>query len=360
MTISTRKEQGTNSSRAFIGPGLDGLFSEYLKRFRKTLLIVGEGLYRARRDLVDRYAAGESGCIVFHIQDGEEAKSFSSYMRVISEAAESGIGRNDLIAYIGGGTVGDVSGFAASTYLRGVPLCAIPTTLLSQVDSSIGGKNGINVSGIKNVAGTFYSPDRILCDTDFIAGMDTLALRDSLSEVLKYGVTLDVKILQILEKHSEPGSLIGQDGEDLVTRSVKAKKAVVEQDPYESRGIRQALNAGHTVAHAIEGATSNSISHGRAVLIGLMAEAFVSDRITGHSSGVLGSLKGIADRYSMDYHIPEGLSIESVMAFAEKDKKIEGGMIAFPVMVSPGKVEVRTLDKVKIMGLIEEWLRNRA
>lgn len=355
VTISLDSTHGTTVSSAFVGTSIHGLFAEYRKKFNRTAVIVGKGVMEAREDLVDLYCGGGTECSIILIEDGEEAKSFKSYAELVKKIAEAGIQRNDLIAYIGGGTTGDISGFVASTYLRGVKLCAIPTTLLAQVDSSIGGKNGINVSGVKNIVGTFHNPERIFCDTEFLRGMDAVTLGESLSEILKYGITGDPDIIGILERYSSVRELIESEGEVLITKSITVKKDIVEMDPFETREVRQILNAGHTIAHALEGSSSNRITHGRAVLIGLMAEIYISDRINGRESGLADTVRSISDRYSLDYSLPDGITAESLTAYASKDKKIEGEEIVFPVLISPGNVGIKKVETGKLLELIREW-----
>lgn len=355
LNITGNVYRGAGASRVYVGPSLHERFRTAISKFGKAFIIAGMGVQAARADLLGSYLSGLHNVHVKYIRDGEHAKDFGTYADLLKDIADAGITRSDVIAYIGGGTVGDLAGFAASTYMRGITLFSVPTTLLSQVDSAIGGKNGINVSGIKNIAGTFYSPESIFCDTDFLKGMDEAVIRDSLSEVIKYAVTLDTEIQNILNRHDSAAGLMESEAENIVARSIAAKNSIVERDPFEREGIREILNAGHTVAHAIEAASLNRISHGRAVLTGLIAEAFISDTITGNESGIQDLVVETADRYSLEYGIPDYVELDSVLDFAVKDKKIEGDSIRFPVMEEPGRVSVRNVALRDLKELIAEW-----
>lgn len=357
ITISIEEGHGTGTSTVVIGTSLQRSFREYAEKFGSVVIIAGKGVADARNDLVSVYSDNLKNSNLIVINDGEDAKSFASYSALMSEIAKLDPGRKDLIAYIGGGTVGDVAGFAAATYKRGLKLCAVPTTLLSQADSSIGGKNGINISGYKNLAGTFHNADRIFCDIEFLKKMDSESLNDSLSEIIKYGFIADKGILEILLKHKSAMDLISKDGEEIVSRSVMVKKNVVERDPLETREVREILNVGHTVAHALETASANSLSHGRAVLIGLMAESYISDRISGRESDNGDKIREIADHYAMKYTIPSDLDKNDIAKAITKDKKISGNTIVFPVLISPGNVRMQKVDLDVIQTSFIEWLK---
>lgn len=355
LVITGIADRGSSVTRIYVGPSLHEMFNSQLGKFSRTFIVAASGLLDSRKEILEKYMSGSRGLQFKYIRDGEQAKSFHTYSGLLKDFSDAGITRGDLIAYIGGGTVGDLTGFAASTYMRGVKFMAVPTTLLAQVDSAIGGKNGINVSGIKNIAGTFYSPESIFCDTDFLAGMDPDLIRDSMSEVIKYAIIGDSELFGILARHNSIETMIENDAESIVAGSIAVKKRIVEQDPLERKGIREILNAGHTVAHAIEAASSNRISHGRAVLTGLLAEAFISDRITGTESGIIDMIMKVAGRYSMEYRLPDYIDLDSILAFAVKDKKVGGDFIRFPVMEKPGTVSTRNVLIGDMKELIAEW-----
>jgi len=205
------------------------------------------------------------------LTSNEKLKSFNTITEIFDRLFEQKFGKDTLIIAIGGGTIGDVAGFAASTYMRGVPLVHIPTTLLSAVDSSIGGKTGINFRQAKNLIGSLYHPEIVLIDTNFISSLLTKDLISGMGEVVKYSYLTDKKFYQKLLDNFE---LILQKDSDLLSsiiyESIKIKSAVVSQDEKEETGVRKILNFGHTFAHAYESNLSYKIDHGKAVVAGIV------------------------------------------------------------------------------------------
>lgn len=226
---------------------------------------------------------------VIKIDSGEQSKSWQTVDRVVGELLALGADRNSVIVGIGGGVVTDLAGFTASIYMRGVRFVAVPTTLLAQVDAAIGGKNGINVGGYKNIAGTFSMPETVVFDYSFLKTLPDREFRSGMAEVIKAGIIGDPELFKLLEQHSitelrTDDSLL----EELIQRAVRVKCEIVERDPRES-GDRKLLNLGHTFGHAIEHC-SHGFSHGEAVAVGLcmaadrallmgLCEAVTRDRI---------------------------------------------------------------------------------
>lgn len=197
------------------------------------------------------------------LEPGEQSKNAKNYIRLLERLAEERFRRSDLIVVLGGGVPGDIGGFAAASYMRGVPFVQIPTTLLSMVDSSVGGKTAIDLAAGKNMAGAFCQPKRVFCAADMLDTLPPEILRDGLAEVVKYAMLGDHGLFVHLEERGTDF-----DREDVVSRCVAAKAAYVEQDEFDT-GVRKLLNLGHTVAHGIEAESAYGISHGRAVGIGL-------------------------------------------------------------------------------------------
>lgn len=357
IPIEGSDSHGSSLTQVTAGRALHQKFGRFAENFSKIMMVVGRGVSETEGDLISAYASACRGTYVHTIEDGEEAKSFSSYGSLIQKMSSLGLSRKDLIAYIGGGTTGDVTGFAAATYMRGITLCAIPSTLLAQIDSAIGGKNGINVSGLKNVAGTFYNPAAVFCDIDFLGGIPGNVMKDSLGEVIKYGVMGDTGILQLMMTNGSQKSPLTRDPENLIARCIMVKKKTVELDPLEKLEARQILNTGHTVAHALEAASSNRISHGRAVFIGLKAESEISAAITGSEDRTSPVLDELALRYGIDTSIPEDVTAESVVSSASGDKKIEGDNILFPVITEPGNVNISRINKSILLKEIDAWCK---
>ncbi len=357
ISMSCDMSSGEERTEITVGSSLGPMFAEYAAGFGHTAVIVSSGVMRNMKSMVESFTSIIPSTHIIEIDDGEQAKSFESYSELMTELSSLGLTRRDLLAYIGGGTVGDVSGFASATYMRGIRMAAVPTTLLAQVDSAVGGKNGVNISGIKNLAGTFHNPSAIYCDTGFLKGMDERLLKNSLGEVVKYGIIDDTGILESMNSFSSAAEFIGSDIEKVVSRCIEIKKEVVEKDPLETKGIRQILNAGHTVAHALEGASLNRMSHGNAVLVGLVAESEISEALTGTRNGVAQIIRELQHRYSLDLAIPDGVETGSVMSYARNDKKIEGDSIVFPLILGPGRIELRKLKAETLMKEIENWCR---
>ena len=194
---------------------------------------------------------------------GEERKNGETYLQLLNFLAENQLTRSDLIVALGGGVVGDLAGFTAATYLRGIAYVQVPTTLLAAVDSSVGGKTAIDLAAGKNLCGAFYQPHLVLCDTDTLQTLPQDIFRDGCAEVIKYGVLYDSQLFSYLE---EAG--LSFDRESIIARCVELKRNVVMEDEFD-RGGRMQLNLGHTIGHAIETKSNFAISHGQAVSIGM-------------------------------------------------------------------------------------------
>ena len=198
---------------------------------------------------------------IYVVPHGEGSKSLPVLGALLEHMAQKKYTRTDAMFALGGGVVGDLCGFAASVYLRGIPFVQIPTTLLAAVDSSVGGKTAINLTAGKNLAGAFYQPRLVICDPDTLCTLPSEIFSDGCAEVIKYGVINDPALFSMLQDGISPGS------EQIIARCVANKRDVVEQDEFDT-GMRQLLNLGHTVAHAIEKCSDFTISHGSAVAIG--------------------------------------------------------------------------------------------
>lgn len=197
------------------------------------------------------------------ISAGENSKNSDNYIKLLTFLAENRISRADCLISLGGGVVGDLTGFAAATYLRGIPYIQVPTTLLAMVDSSVGGKTAINLSAGKNLAGAFYQPSLVLCDTDTLQTLPDREFIAGCAEVIKYGILYDEALFAHLEKTG-----IGFDRELVIRRCIELKKQAVTEDEFDT-GSRRKLNLGHTLGHSIEALSDFRIAHGEAVSIGM-------------------------------------------------------------------------------------------
>ncbi|HPE16874.1 MAG TPA: 3-dehydroquinate synthase, partial [Oscillospiraceae bacterium] len=216
----------------------------------------------------------------FFFPAGEESKNFSLLGTVLNHMAAAGLTRSDLLVALGGGVPGDLGGFAAAVYQRGIDFIQIPTTLLAAVDASVGGKTAVDLSAGKNLAGAFWQPSLVLCDCAVFGTLPQAVFSDGMAEVIKYGVILDKALFRLL------GVRDIRDGiEDVVLRCCALKSAVVEEDERDN-GRRQLLNFGHTVGHAIEKASGFRVSHGSAVAIGMVAMSRAAERNGAAEPGV--------------------------------------------------------------------------
>ncbi len=217
--------------------------------------------------------------LFYEVPDSEKAKSFPVYIRAIKRLARFSKKQRPVILAFGGGVVGDLAGFLASAYRRGVPYIQIPTTLLAQVDSSIGGKVAIDIKEAKNIVGNFYQPKMVLCDTHFLKTLSRKEIQNGLAEIIKYAIIKDRALFTFLEKNVsrilrlEEGAL-----EHVIFKCCAIKAAVVEKDELDTTGLRAILNFGHTIGHAVEAASrySENISHGRAVAAGMIMASFMA------------------------------------------------------------------------------------
>ncbi len=199
------------------------------------------------------------------IPAGEASKSVEQYLAVIDRLATQGFSRSDAIVALGGGVVGDLAGFCAATYLRGIPFVQIPTTLLACVDSSVGGKTAVNLSAGKNLLGAFYQPRRVLCDPLVLKTLEPSVYADGMAEVIKYGMIRDPELFEALENRAWTDTQI-------IARCVSIKSEIVAEDEFDN-GVRLLLNYGHTIGHAVEKCSDFAVSHGSAVAIGMMVMA---------------------------------------------------------------------------------------
>ncbi len=217
--------------------------------------------------------AGLCNTVSFVFPAGESSKTIDTFSKALEYLAQNHLTRSDCVIALGGGVVGDLAGFTASAYLRGVPYVQVPTTLLAAVDSSVGGKTAIDLSAGKNLAGAFYQPRLVLCDTDTLSTLPQAIFRDGCAEVIKYGVLFDADLFAHLE---DAGLLF--DRQRVISRCVELKRDVVARDEFD-RGERQLLNLGHTLGHGVEANSGFAISHGQAVAIGMAVISRASEKM---------------------------------------------------------------------------------
>jgi 3-dehydroquinate synthase len=287
------------------------------------------------------------------LPDGEAHKHWATLNLVFDRLLEAGCDRKTVLFALGGGVVGDMTGFAAACYMRGVPFVQVPTTLLAQVDSSVGGKTGINHPAGKNMIGAFYQPQRVVCD---LATLDTLPPRElsaGLAEVIKYGPVADPAFLQWTEDHID--DLRARDRKALahaVTRSCEIKAWVVSQDEREG-GVRAILNFGHTFGHAIEaGLGYGEWLHGEAVGCGMVMATALSAELGLVQPEVVDRVRSLVERAGLPVRGP-AFGADRYLALMRVDKKAEGGDIRYVLLASLGQAVVRAVPDAVVGRVIE-------
>ena len=291
-----------------------------------------------------------SGFRVIHyvISAGEESKNGSTYLAILNFLAEKKLTRSDCLVALGGGVVGDMSGFVAATYLRGIAYIQVPTTLLAAVDSSVGGKTAIDLDAGKNLAGAFYQPRLVLCDTDTLASLPEDIFRDGCAEVIKYGILYDPKLFSHLE---DKGILF--DRESVIARCVELKRDVVMEDEFDT-GARMRLNLGHTIGHGIEARSNFSVSHGKAVAIGMAIVARAA-QIQEYCSWQTRDriLKSIST-FGLPIHTNS--NAQELYESALSDKKRSGGTVNLIIPREIGDCLILPTDVSKLKSFIKAGL----
>ena len=282
--------------------------------------------------------------VVSHvIENGEQSKTLDNVTAFIGTMVQAQVTRTDLVLALGGGVVGDMAGFAASIYLRGIPFIQVPTTLLAAVDSSVGGKTAVDISAGKNLVGAFHQPALVYLDTDTLSTLDPDVLRDGFAEVIKYGFILDSELAQVIAK---PGTF---DLEQVIARCISIKRDVVEQDEFD-RGMRGLLNFGHTFGHAIEKLSGFTISHGSAVARGMVIAAKV-----GAAYGLpdlTDAVSQVVRDYGFDLSCP--FTAEQMYQVILSDKKRSAGDITLVLPESVGHCILQKMPATQVLELMKK------
>lgn len=269
---------------------------------------------------------------------GEASKSRDTWAQLSDTLLGRQFGRDSGLIGLGGGVVGDLTGFVAATYMRGIPYLLLPTTLLAMVDASVGGKTAVNTSQGKNLVGAFHPPTAVIADPNTLTTLPEREFRSGLAEAVKHGFIADESYFQWIE--SQAALILQRDPETLihlVRRSVEIKADVVGEDERES-GRRAILNAGHTVAHALEAASGYQLSHGEAVALGLIAESVLAERLHVAAPGVSARLTAVLGRLELPVRLPRGLDHSTVLARMSSDKKNRGGEIHCALIQTVGQM----------------------
>ena len=330
----------TDNSRAYIGNAVE-LLHELLPQ-KRVIVISDSNIDRTHSDLVQSYEHILIGL-------GEQAKSLTTLDEVYRKLIEMGADRSTFILGIGGGIVTDVAGFVASTYMRGVEFGFITTTLLGSVDASVGGKNGVNIGGFKNMVGTFSQPRFVICDVALLHSLSNREFRAGLAEVIKTAILGDTELFKLLENSSF--EQLRQDDEllqEIITHSIQVKASIVAEDEHEG-GRRRILNLGHTMAHAIE-KCSSKLSHGEAVAIGLhhiTNSALAQNMISSNNAERIFAMLA---KYGFDTSLP--VERKQLLDAIKSDKKRKGDSLHIILPTEIGRVEDRLIPLEELKSIL--------
>ena len=332
MTIHMNLAQ--NSYDILLERGLLSKAAQHLNLNRRVLVVTDTGVPETYAKTL---AAQCKKGVIYTVKMGEASKSLDTFGQLLQTMLDHDFSRKDCVVAVGGGVVGDLSGFAASAYMRGIDFYNIPTTLLSQIDSSIGGKTAINLGGTKNIVGAFYQPKKVLIDPDLLKTLPQRQMANGLAEAIKMSLTSDRELFELIETQDIESNL-----EEIILRCLKIKKHVVEQDEKEA-GLRRILNFGHTVGHGIESASD--LYHGECVALGLLP--MCGDLLRPRVVEVL-------KKCGLYRVIP--YNWEKITEAAFHDKKADGDTVTVTLVSEPGKFELKTMKCLEVMELAKACL----
>jgi 3-dehydroquinate synthase len=328
----------------------------------RVFLVTNDKVGPLYKDIL--YASLENasfGISFTEIEDGEEYKSLDTAVRIYEQMSRERIERFTPVIGFGGGVIGDLAGFVASTYLRGLPFYNIPTSLIAQVDSSIGGKTGVNLKCGKNLVGTFYQPVYVHADVELLNTLDEREYKSGLAEVIKHAVIKGEKFMSYIENNID--AIMKRDLdvlEIMISECVKIKGDVVVKDEKEA-GLRRVLNLGHTVGHGLEAAMGyGSIRHGEGVSIGMVAALLIAEK-TGQGDSVLTSrIKDMLEKCGLPVKIPASTPLEKVAEAMYLDKKVRGSKLEFVLPLSTGNVVSGVAVEENIVREVMEQISERS
>ena len=327
---------GKNSYNITLESGALHRAGEIFDLHRKVLIVTDSGVPK------EYSAALAESCkesYILTIPQGEGSKNLDTFQTVCKALLEYGFTRKDCVVAVGGGVTGDLAGFAAACYMRGIDFYNIPTTLLSQVDSSVGGKTAVDFCGIKNIIGAFYQPKGVLIDPDVLKTLDKRQFACGAAEMIKMAVSMNAGFFERLERES-----VAQNLTENIAEALKIKIDVVQKDEKE-QGLRRVLNFGHTLGHGIESCTE--LLHGECVALGMltMCSGEIKERLT-----------PVLEREKLPVFCPEGTSAEAVVEAAMHDKKAVGKEIAVIRVLKPGEFQVAACGREELLEALKEVL----
>jgi 3-dehydroquinate synthase len=282
------------------------------------------------------------------IPAGETHKNLDTVQRLWNGFLEHRLDRKSTVIALGGGVIGDLTGFAAATYMRGIEWVCVPTTLLSMVDASLGGKTGFDLPQGKNLIGAFHPPKLVLADPQLLKTLPEVEFISGMAEVVKHGIISDPELFALCAQGLD---CIKADLEKVVKRAIAVKIKIIEEDPFE-KGFRAALNLGHTVGHAVELVSKFALRHGEAIAIGMVAEAELGERIGVARKGLSDEIAAVLSGLGLPIRLPDELPRQEILAAMRVDKKKNAASIRFALPAEIGKVEL--VDVTELESVLEE------
>lgn len=336
----TRVEIAAGSQRyqVLIGPGLlaqAGSLVRPLFSANRCALVADAAVVPLFGEQV-RQSLRAAGLIpqLFSVSGGEAAKSMSQAAKLCEEMSAAGLDRSSFVVSLGGGVVGDLAGFVAAIFLRGIPYVSIPTTLLAQVDSCIGGKTGVNSSAGKNLIGAFHHPAFVLADTETLRTLPDRIWNEGMAEAIKHAIIGDAELFEMLSRVNRTAP------EPFIARNLRVKAGIVAADERERTDTRSLLNFGHTIGHGIEYASGYRMLHGEAISLGMVAAAQISVRRAGLSSGDAERIAAALRNFQLPTALPVDFPREKIFEALSRDKKFQQGQIRFIVVHAIGRASV--------------------
>ncbi len=335
MIIPVKTSQG--SYDIVLERGALNRAGELLNLNRRVLVVTDSGV---PKEYAEAVASGAKNATVLTIKEGEQSKNIEVYAEILKTLVENGFTRTDCVVAVGGGVVGDLSGFAAASFMRGIDFYNIPTTVLSQVDSSIGGKTAIDFMGLKNIVGAFYPPKKVLIDPETLKTLPARQIANGLSEAVKMAATNDSELFELFEKEDALENI-----DKIIEKALYIKKSVVEEDEREA-GLRKVLNFGHTLAHALESVNSlSNYYHGECVAVGMLAMC---------SENARKRLKSVLEKLDLPTEI--SADADEIIEASRHDKKAAGDDITIVYVSEIGQFELKKIPFSEYEEMIRQVL----
>lgn len=330
----------------YIGENLLSRTGEFALRVKKpcrAVIVSDDKVYPLYGETVKK-SLEDVGFTVYSyaFENGEKSKTLATFAEILEYLAECRLTRTDLVVALGGGVVGDMAGFCAATYLRGIDFIQIPTSLLAAVDSSVGGKTAVDLAAGKNLAGAFHQPISVVCDVATFSTLDPNQLASGFAEVIKYGVICDTELFSLLEAGSP-------DYTELCARCIGIKRDVVEKDEFE-KGDRKFLNLGHTLGHAVEKHSNFSLTHGASVAVGMMMIAKISEKAGYAKENITPRLADLLKKYGLPTEY--SITADELYDIACGDKKVSGSDITAVIPEQIGKCLLEKMPMTQFRKLI--------